>query len=450
MPVTIGNKAKNTQHESVIREFIEENGYFIVYSDDHNFVRMFQNVVYKQLSIPKDCVFSSADANSIYNELKSRNKNGYQVIVFVEREMNRINNKDFVQQLNQSLNNVAIIVLTEEVDKSVLIYLHELGADNFITKPLSMNTIIEKLANTIKPPGKLAKLIGRAKEYIEKEKYQEALQLVEEILEIKLSSPAALMVRGDAYKALGENEKAIQAYDSAHQSERMYLEPIKKLFDLYTQVGDKEQQKTQLKKLDKLSPLNLERKMNIGELELTTGDEEEAEKYFQDALKATKKEAKDKVSSMAVEIAERMMQYNPEMAEEYFRVALDFRKDSLDKKDIKTFNRLGIALRKQKKPKEAIQEYLRALKYVPEDENIYYNMAMAYLEDKNYEMANTSIKKAVKINNDFYKNSEVVSYNIGVIFLLNNQKEKAREYFNLALNINPDYEAAKKRLSTLN
>jgi len=205
-----------------------------------------------------------------------------------------------------------------------------------------------------------------------------------------------------------------------------------------------------LKKLDKLSPLNLERKMNIGELELTTGDEEEAEKYFQDALKATKKEAKDKVSSMAVEIAERMMQYNPEMAEEYFRVALDFRKDSLDKKDIKTFNRLGIALRKQKKPKEAIQEYLRALKYVPEDENIYYNMAMAYLEDKNYEMANTSIKKAVKINNDFYKNSEVVSYNIGVIFLLNNQKEKAREYFNLALNINPDYEAAKKRLSTLN
>ena len=450
MPVTIGNKAKNTQHESVIREFIEENGYFIVYSDDHNFVRMFQNVVYKQLSIPKDCVFSSADANSIYNELKSRNKNGYQVIVFVEREMNRINNKDFVQQLNQSLNNVAIIVLTEEVDKSVLIYLHELGADNFITKPLSMNTIIEKLANTIKPPGKLAKLIGRAKEYIEKEKYQEALQLVEEILEIKPSSPAALMVRGDAYKALGENEKAIQAYDSAHQSERMYLEPIKKLFDLYTQVGDKEQQKTQLKKLDKLSPLNLERKMNIGELELTTGDEEEAEKYFQDALKATKKEAKDKVSSMAVEIAERMMQYNPEMAEEYFRVALDFRKDSLDKKDIKTFNRLGIALRKQKKPKEAIQEYLRALKYVPEDENIYYNMAMAYLEDKNYEMANTSIKKAVKINNDFYKNSEVVSYNIGVIFLLNNQKEKAREYFNLALNINPDYEAAKKRLSTLN
>ncbi len=370
--------------------------------------------------------------------------------MFVEREMNRINNKDFVQQLNQSLNNVAIIVLTEEVDKSVLIYLHELGADNFITKPLSMNTIIEKLANTIKPPGKLAKLIGRAKEYIEKEKYQEALQLVEEILEIKPSSPAALMVRGDAYKALGENEKAIQAYDSAHQSERMYLEPIKKLFDLYTQVGDKEQQKTQLKKLDKLSPLNLERKMNIGELELTTGDEEEAEKYFQDALKATKKEAKDKVSSMAVEIAERMMQYNPEMAEEYFRVALDFRKDSLDKKDIKTFNRLGIALRKQKKPKEAIQEYLRALKYVPEDENIYYNMAMAYLEDKNYEMANTSIKKAVKINNDFYKNSEVVSYNIGVIFLLNNQKEKAREYFNLALNINPDYEAAKKRLSTLN
>ena len=188
----------------------------------------------------------------------------------------------------------------------------------------------------------------------------------------------------------------------------------------------------------------------VGELELTTGNNEEANKYFQDALKSTKKEAKDKVSSMAVDIAEKVLQFDPEKAEEYFRAALNFQGDSLSKGDVKTFNRLGIALRKQKKPKEAIQEYLRALQYVPDDENIYYNMAMAYLEGKDYEMASSSIKKAININNDFYRNSEVVSYNIGVIFMLNNQKEKAREFFNYALKVNPEYEPARKRLSALN
>ena len=450
MAVTIKKNLNNTKHEAILREFVEENGYFIVYSDDNNFVKLFQNVVYKQLSIPQECVYSSSDTNAIYNELKTRYNKGMQVILFIEREMNRSNNNEFIKLLKQNFDKISIIVLTEEVDKSVLIYLHELGSDNFITKPLSMNTIIEKVANTIKPPGKMSKLIGQAKDYVEQGKYQEALQLSDEILEIKSNSPAALMVRGDAYKAMGESDKAVDAYEKAHESEKMYLEPIKKLYEFYEQQGDKHEQKEKLKKLDELSPLNVERKLNIGELELTTGNNEEANKYFQDALKSTKKEAKDKVSSMAVDIAEKVLQFDPEKAEEYFRAALNFQGDSLSKGDVKTFNRLGIALRKQKKPKEAIQEYLRALQYVPDDENIYYNMAMAYLEGKDYEMASSSIKKAININNDFYRNSEVVSYNIGVIFMLNNQKEKAREFFNYALKVNPEYEPARKRLSALN
>lgn len=449
MAVTIKKNLQSAQLETVLREFVQENGYFIVYSDDHNFVKLFQNVMYKQLAVPRECVFASIESNVVYNELEKRYESGQQVIVFIEREVSRASNNEFIRFLKQSFESISIIVLTEEVDKSALIYLHELGADNFITKPLSMNTIIEKVAYTIKPPGKLSKLIGQAKDYVAKEQYREALQLSDEILEIKPNSPAALMVRGDAYKALGEGEKAVEAYENAHQSEQMYLEPIKKLYEFYREKGDKGEQKDQLKKLDQLSPLNVERKLNIGDLELDSGNSDEADKYFKDALKCTKKEAKDKVSSMALEIAEKVLEFDPEKAEQYFRSALDSRGDALSKSDVKTFNRLGIALRKQKRPREAIQEYLRALNYAPDDENIYYNMAMAYLENKDYQMAASSIKKAMGINNDFYKSSEVVTYNIGIIFLLNNQKEKAREFMNLALRINPEYEPARKRLASI-
>ena len=449
MAVTIKKNLQSTQMESILREFVQEKGFFIVYSDDHNFIKLFQNVMYKQLSVTQECILASAESNTIYNELKRKYKSGQQVILFIEREINRTSSNEFIKFLKQYFDNISIIVLTEEVDQSVLIYLHELGSDNFITKPLSMNTVIEKVANTINPPGKLSKLIGQAKDYIANEQYQEALQLSNEILEIKSNSPAALMVQGDAYKALGDSDKAVEAYENAHQSEKMYLEPIKKLHEFYKEKGSKGEQKDQLKKLDKLSPLNVERKVNIGELELDSGNNEEADKYFQDALKFTKKDAKDKVSSMALEIAEKVLEYDPEKAEQYFRSAINSRGNSLSKSDVKTFNRLGIALRKQKRPKEAIQEYLRALNYAPDDENIYYNMSMAYLENKDYQMAASSIKKAMSINNDFYQNSEVVAYNIGVIFLLNDEKDKSSEFLNLALKINPEYAPAQKRLAAM-
>jgi tetratricopeptide (TPR) repeat protein len=246
------------------------------------------------------------------------------------------------------------------------------------------------------------------------------------------------------------NEDAISSYEKAHAAEKFYLKPLKRMADYYEMVGDKESQLQQLKKLDNLSPLNIERKVEIGQLNMDAGRIEEAEEYFKESIKITKKQMKEKVANINLDVAERMMKTNPEKAEEYFREALETKKDVLDKEDIHLFNRLGMALRKQKKPKEAIDEYKRALKISPEDENLYYNIALAYIENKEPAIAESYIKKCIQINPDMHKGNYTVSYSIALIYYQNQNYEKAKLYAEQALKLSADYKPAKQILEKIN
>ncbi len=64
------------------------------------------------------------------------------------------------------------------------------------------------------------------------------------------------------------------------------------------------------------------------------------------------------------------------------------------------YNTLGIRLRQNKQYKEALQAYMRALELSPQDENIYYNMAKAYLCDRNIEKALECLRQCLSIAAD--------------------------------------------------
>jgi len=70
----------------------------------------------------------------------------------------------------------------------------------------------------------------------------------------------------------------------------------------------------------------------------------------------------------------------------------------LNEKYVYLYNCLGIALRKQGKFQDAIQNYNRALKIDPQDANLYYNLCKAFAGDKDYDKAKDSLKKAVKLD----------------------------------------------------
>jgi hypothetical protein len=64
----------------------------------------------------------------------------------------------------------------------------EAGADNFITNPISVNMLIEKIASTLVPQDVIGKMVRRAKSRI-----RSSVWLPREILEKKQGSPAGLL-----------------------------------------------------------------------------------------------------------------------------------------------------------------------------------------------------------------------------------------------------------------
>ncbi len=440
---------KYSQYEDTVLEFINNNGSFYTYSPDHNFQNLLQRLVNKQLGVQKHCIYYFYQQQDLLDSLKASWKSKQATILFVERIFSGHSTQELISTIKSAYYNVHLIVLTPEVEKAALVRLYELGVDNFITKPLSMNTLMEKIAFTLRPQSKLGELIDKARHQLEKGFYDQALATCTEVLSMKPNSAAAFMLQGDVFNKKGEKQKAVQEYEKAHKHSKLYLEPLKRLASHHHFNQEKDKELQYLVKMDKLSPLHVDRKVSIGALQIELGSKEAGIEYLNEAIKLVSKEARDNLGNLALQIADKIMVIDSEIAEQYYRKALQVKGDNLGLGDVETFNRLGICLRQQKKPLQAIKEYLKALQLSPKNERLLYNMAMAYMEAGQINNALDATKKLLKENPDFHTENEVVCYNLGMLYYRANLKEQALAYFQNSLKINPDYAPAQKVLRRL-
>lgn len=436
--------------DEIVRNFVlQERGHFVAVSQDGAFLKIFRSAVQKILALPPDSLESFAEKAPAQRHIGQVYKDGRKPLLLIERELDGVLAVEFISYLRVDYPDIPIIVLTTEIERDGLVLLHEMGVSNFITKPISVNGMIEKVAFTIKPPSRMGELIDKGKQLVRDRQYDKALTLADKVLELKAQSPAGLMLRGDALKGLGRGPEALSAYEEAARGGPMYLEPIKKLAQFHAEQGDKTASLKYLEQLDKLSPLNIDRKVEIGGIHISMGKAARAKIYFDTAGKLATRQSMTKVSNIYKGIAELCLKNAPELAEVYLRQSLEARHGVLDASDLGTFNSLGIALRQQGKWDEAIKEYKKALKIAPEDENLHYNVAMAYMDGKNPEKAASWLDKALRINPKIGASSAAISCNIGHIYFLAGRAHKARERLQRALEIDPDNARAKDILGKL-
>ena len=429
-----------------VREFVQHKGVFLVLSQDPLFNKNLRATLLRHLHIKEDCVFCVVNQEQMHRELRQLVAQGHRVLFFVEREINEKYCYELVQFLKSQYPDVLIIILTNEVAREVLIYLHEVGANNIITKPISPDLLIEKIAFTVKPRGQIGELMDAGRRFTENGEFEEAARIARKILEIKPGSPAALLLLGDCFRLQGKMEEALNAYLEASRNGKLFLDPIKKIADLHKQTGNVQEETKYLERLDKLSPLNVDRKISIGDNYMSLGEKDKAVSIYDDAIKLATREAMAQVSRVTRTIAEHCLANSPEVSEMYLRQSLEARKGMLDKSDIETFNRLGITLRKQGKWEQAIEEYRKALKVAPNDAGLYYNMAMAYSEGRSYQDSYKLLDKALQISPDLWSSSENVSFNIAMVYHRAARKEIAVDFLHKALTINPSFERAKAML----
>ncbi|GAB6036305.1 response regulator [Fundidesulfovibrio butyratiphilus] len=425
-------------YDKDVREFVGEyRGVFLVYSQDAIFIKNLRATLVRHLQLKEDCASVVNTQEQLLKQITVFQTQHHKVLIFIEYEINGKSCHDLVRFLKSQLQDVMVVVLTGEVAREALIYLHEIGANNIITRPISPNLLIEKIAFTVKPRGQIGELIDAGKKCVNEGKFVEAANLATKILELKPGSPAGLILLGDSFKGMNKNNEALSAYTKAMKNAQLYLEPIKKIAQLHRDTGNVAEETKMLERLDRLSPLNVERKIDLGGNYVALGDADRAKTIFDDAVKLANKEASSQLARVSRAIAERCASHAPALSEQFLRQALEAKKGQLDKSDIDTFNRLGITLRKQGRWAEAIQEYEKAVKVSPEDGALYYNMAMAFSEGRRFSDACYKLDKALELTPDLWEGNETVCVNIAMVYYLGVNKKLAVKYARLALEINP-------------
>ncbi|WP_027720373.1 tetratricopeptide repeat protein [Maridesulfovibrio zosterae] len=74
------------------------------------------------------------------------------------------------------------------------------------------------------------------------------------------------------------------------------------------------------------------------------------------------------------------------------------------------FNDFGISLRKSKMIPQAVQYYSKAIELSPDDEHLRYNLARAHFEDKAYDKAREDLNVCLELNPDFEEAKKFVAY----------------------------------------
>ncbi|MDR1855686.1 MAG: tetratricopeptide repeat protein [Desulfovibrio sp.] len=442
---------KTARFEKTIVDFVNKRGgRFVLITDDKAFQTLLRGTLAKYLGLDCSTVLTTLpDASRIVKVVKDLEADGCIPFAIMERMMQGQDMGYMVRQMKEAFPNLLVTILTAEADQHRIMYLHEIGVDNFIVKPVSTQTLLEKLASTIRPQDPLGRLVEEARVMLQEGDVEQAKELALHIVETRPGSPAGLMVLGDAELGLGNVEAAREAFQRASQNADLYLDPLRRLASLAENEGDYEQCLDYLERLDSLSPLNFERKVNMGEINLNLGNEEKADRLFSSAMTQVTKEAMGQIGNMAERIGAVYSDKDPVKAEGFLRKALSAKKDFLTREDLRIFNQLGISLRRQGRWEDAIEEYKHALEVADDEVTIHYNMGMAYAEGGLFQEAKVCMDKALSIDGRLLYASAPVAFNIGNVYLRNAIRGKARECFEAALKQRPDMEKARRALERL-
>jgi tetratricopeptide (TPR) repeat protein len=440
---------KTAAYEKTVAEFLrKEEGFFTLMTDDQSFIKLFRSVLIGRLGFAADNVFLSLqNTEKLFKIIKDRDTGGYRTFVVIERLFRGRDMTPRIREIKESFPKSPVLVLTTGVERDRIVYLHEVGADNFIARPVSSDTIVEKAAFTLKPQTELGQAIDIAKGFLQAGEPEKARLAAARILAIKPGSAAGLMVLGDAEAALGNTEDAKQAFKQAAEGAGLYLEPLRKLAALSEATGALEECLNYLEQLDNLSPLNLERKLGMGELNLQLGRNEQAQALFEYVVDQAAREAMDIMASMAERVASIYAAKDPPRAEMFLRKALDVKQEVYSMEDLRIFNQLGINLRRQGKWRDAVTEYKRAMRIAPDDAGLHYNLGMAYAQGEQMTDAVRCVEKALALDARFVGVSDTVAFNMGYVLLKNGRKGKAKECFETARRLNPANAAAARALA---
>lgn len=439
------------RYERVVLDYFVEGGLVLAVTDDESFTRL---IKYALGGLRVDFKTAYRECQGYDEAVAFTNKVAPRLAVplllFMERRLRKQTCLKTVKVLKSFYTDrVRVVVIGTEVSRDELILTHEIGGDSCITKPISTNALIEKMAFAVRPNTQLGIVLDRAAALIESGDLDQAEAVAAKAFAIKPDCLKGHLLMGDVALRRGDYERAEQCYVAAAKAEKLYIEPLKRLVTLCQESGQLDKQLQYLVKLDTLSPLNFERKVELGEVYLTKGDTDKARDCFEEARRVVSRVAADMLSESLMEIAAKIGEKDQDMALRCVTEAIAAKGEAIGRDDLWMFNNRGILLRRQGLWKQAAENYEKALAVAPDDAGLLYNLGVAHAEGKEYDVALRIFAKALAVDPGLPRQAPSVAFNIATAHHRCREIDEARKYLGLALELDPDYEPAKRMLSHL-
>ncbi|WP_300127769.1 tetratricopeptide repeat protein, partial [Desulfovibrio sp.] len=441
-----GARQRKGYVEAVIAQ-LRDGGRIICVSDDKAFIDLLRGLIRDELKMPATCLFTTTAADMLVRLARQARDAGESPLFLVERELRGRDLSFAVRLLKNGFPELKVLMLAGESARQHVAQMQESGVDGSILRPVDGPGLLERLALTLRPQNEAERSLEWARSLLAQGENLRALQVCMQALEQKNNPAAVLLLMGDIFKAMEEFDKAADAYAKAAGASPMFLEPLRRLAVLHAEKGDAARELECLEKLDGLSPLDVERKLRMGELSLRLNQTDKARKVLGDAVRLSSRQAKEGTASVASRVADLYAESDPETAAAYLRRALDSRKEFWGQEDLAAFNRLGLLLRRAGRWRDAVEEYRKALAIAPNDGGLQYNLGMAWLDGKENEQARAACLKALALNPELPRSSARVAMNLATVFLATNDRMHALPLLRTALELEPGNAEARDLLA---
>lgn len=313
---------------------------------------------------------------------------------------------EFLQVIreDEGLQAIPFLMITAEVEEATVAQALEAGVDGYILKPFLLDTLREKVSEIMTDklvPPVIDVQVQLAQVFMRAGDYTRAHEELDQASALNAINPKVLYTRGLIYELQEEEKKAEEFFVEASLHGPMFIKAHEKLSEIYENQGRHAEMLGILEQIIKISPNNPDRQTRLGKALLDSERVAEAKRAFSKAMILD-------AQAMAVrtaEIGEAYLAHGlTEDAENAFKASLEANPGNTF-----VYNRLAIALRRQKKFTEAIGLYEKALTIDPDEEYLYYNLARAHLSAKNPDLAKTALQKALSIQPDFQEAIELLA-----------------------------------------
>jgi DNA-binding response OmpR family regulator len=362
--------------------------------DDMPTIRRMVRQMLQHLGVKGD-IQEAGDGQEAWEALQERSFD----LVVCDINMPRMNGLELLRCLRATprYQTTPFLMISGEVSEDIVAASAESEVDGYLLKPFKIDSLEGRLRSIIVNryrPSQGEILFRKANESLLGDAPQEALAVLEKLTEPPSRQQAKVFnLMGECYRSLGSEEDAAKCFTQAIEINPKYLRAYQNLAALKEAQGDLASARGYLEEARKLSPLNPERLFTLGERCLKDGASEEARQLLEESWRF----GQNVLAARRSEMAETFLAAGlNQVAEELFRQAID-----ATPQDVHLYNRLGVALRRQQKHQQALENYQQALKLDSRNEKVHFNLGLLYFDLGEKDKALEAFKVALNIRPQF-------------------------------------------------